>query len=452
MIVWPAIVIVGLMVRAARVHRNEVASDRRALELCGNPEALMSALTTLYTISRQPRRWSARATKHPSLAQRLRAIRQLAGFRAPAIEQIEIFDSPGGDAVMLLDRTTLQQASGVPPGTPRDAETLLSCARAVRRVDYTTVKAMRIIAPWRRPAALQVSERGGRRFDVPLRDEDLPRLHDLLDIIEFGMPIERPAAVLSERDIAVGLLIVSLAIGQIWSLALLAALALIRPAAEILIGAGLALSLVGVLQWIDPTSTAATNLLPAWVIVALGGVAVDLVLWRLWSGRASQAKAPAWCVAFGARRRRDCLAARVVAVGWQPAATRAGGARHARRDAVAAGGGGGGRARACPRPTGVRGGAGDRGDRARVITTRWFQDEVVRDPLLAAAAPLPVTTGDADWWPSCRLRPARNCASRPRGYVSRGRTDGSRRRSPISRFAPATADARCARRRSRVSR
>jgi hypothetical protein len=31
-----------------------------------------------------------------------------------------------------------------------------------------------------------------------------------------------------------------------------------------------------------------------------------------------------------------------------------------------------------------------------VITTRWFQDEVVRDPLLAAASPLPVITGDAD--------------------------------------------------------
>src|SRR5262249_42860943 len=152
------------------------------------------------------------------------------------------------------------------------------------RVPYASLEACRIVAPWNRPAALQVTERNGRHFDAQLRDADLPRLHDLLDIIEFGLPIEKPAPPLNERALALALLFISIAIGQIWSLALLAVLALISPVAEMLIGAALALSLAGLLQWLDPsvnTAGASSHPLPAWVVIALGGIAVDFVLWRL---------------------------------------------------------------------------------------------------------------------------------------------------------------------------
>jgi hypothetical protein len=326
----------------------------------------------------------------------MRAIRTLAGFQAPAIEQTELFASPGGDAYLMLDRNMLHQASGVPADTSLDRDTILARAKNVHRATYASLTSLRIIAPWRRPAALQVTERGAPRFEAPLRDADLPRLHDLLDIIEFGMPAEKPAAISGERDIAVVLLIVSIAVGQIWSLALLAALALIRPAAELLIGAALALSLVGVLQWLDPTNNATSNLLPAWVIVALGGAAVDVVLWRLWSGRASQAKAPIWCVASvlgaaaivwlhgllqwdGSLLRLAQVARVTPAAMLLPLAAAVAVARVPVR---------GRRVMAAMLVAAAMVPA--------AITTRWFQDEVIRDPLLASATPLPVTSGEAD--------------------------------------------------------
>jgi Zn-dependent protease with chaperone function len=511
---WPAILLISAIARSVKVHGNELASDRRAVELCGNPDALMSALTKLHAISRQPRRWNPRATKHPSLAQRLRAIRIQAGFLAPAIEQIEIFPSPSGDAFLLLDGAMLQHASGVPPratnkaadkgaasaiaaaasgtaiaparasdtrsardasgttgltsaygiasgafasvglpdasdtrsardasgttgltsaygivsgtaataglsdasdapGTPGtsdtaavtaalpvlpDAGAILAHAQSVRRVTYVSLASCRIVVAWNAPVALQVLDRGGRRFEAQIRDADLPRLHDLLDVIEFGMPVDTPAPLVNERVIALGLLIVSLTLGQIWSLALLAALALIRPAAEMLIGAALALSLAGLLQWIDPTAVAGagSNPLPAWVVIALGGVAVDLVLWRLWSGRGPAAKAPVWCVA-------SVLGAAAIVwlhglLQWDGSLLRL--AQVARVTPAAM---------LLPLAAAVlMARARVRGRRVlaaalaiaalvpAAITTRWFQDEIVRDPLLSAAAPLPVTSSDVD--------------------------------------------------------
>jgi Zn-dependent protease with chaperone function len=396
MVLWPAVLVIQALARARRVHGHELASDRRALDLCGNPEALVSALTKLHTIARLPRRWSAQASKHPSLAQRVRAIRSAAGFRAPVIEQIELFASPAGGAFLLLDRATLQYASGVSSDTAlQDADMLLARAQHVRRIPYTDLKACRIVAPWNRPAMLHVTERNGRRLQLQVRDADLPRLHDLLDIIEFGMPTEAPAPFFGERQIALGVLAVALMIGPIWSVALLALLAFVKPAAETLIGAAVALSFAGLLQWIDP-SVSTFGAFPAWVLIALGGGAVDVVLWRLWSGRARQAKAPAWCIIVvlsaaaivwlqGLLQWDGSLLRLVQEARVTPAAMLlplAAAVMVARapvpgRRAFAAG-----LALAAVVPA--------------AITTGWFQDAVVADQLLGPASPLPVVTGEAD--------------------------------------------------------
>jgi Zn-dependent protease with chaperone function len=398
---WCVVFIIATLARGAKVHGNELAADRRAIELCGNPEALISALTKLQAINRQPRRWSARATKHPSYAQRIRAIREAAGFRAPAIDRIEIFPSPTAGAFLLLDGAMLQHVSGVPTGTSHEPDALLAHAQHVRRMPYNALKSCRIIARWNAPAALQITEQNGRRLDAHLRDEDLPRLHDLLDIIEFGLPIEKPAPPFNDRLVAIGLLIVSMAIGQIWSLALLSLLALVAPVAEMLIGAALALCLAGLLQWLDPTTVngaiSTARLLPAWVVIALGGIAVDVVLWRLWSGRASQAKAPAWIIT---------IVLGSAAIVWLHGLLQWDGSL-LRLAQVA---------RVTPAAMLLPLAAAVLVARARVparrvlamvlviaaavpaaMTTRWFQDEIVRDPLLSiSASPLLVTTGEAD--------------------------------------------------------
>ncbi len=400
---WPLFVALTTVGRTAKVHGNELASDRRAIWLCDNPEALMSALTKIHAIARLPRRWDARANKHPSLARRMRAIRELAGFRAPAIEQMEIFPSPSGDAFLLIDRTMFQYASGVPAvvaatESTLDSSAILARAQNVRRMPYASLKACRIIAEWKRPAALRVTDRTARMIEAPLRNADLPRLHDLLDIIEFGLPVDTPAPLFNERAIAFGLLLVAVGVGQIWSLALLAALALVKPAVEMLISASIALSVAGVLQWIDPTNSVAASPVPAWVLIALGGFAVDLVLWRVWTGAAARVAVPAWCIAI-------ILGSALIV--WMHGLLQLDGSL-LRLAQVA---------RATPAAVLLPLGAVLLIARSRVrlrwigatalliaglvpaaMTTRWFQDDVVRDPLLSAAAatPLPITAADVD--------------------------------------------------------
>jgi Zn-dependent protease with chaperone function len=408
MALWPLFVLLTTIGRTTKVHGNELASDRRAIELCENPEALMSGLTKIHTIGRLPRRWDAHATKHPSLARRMRAIRELAGFRAPAIEQIEIFASPTGDSFLLLDRAMLQYASGVPlaapaphtastaPATPLDANTIIARAQSVRRVAYASLKSCRIVARWKQPAALRVTDQAGRSFEARLRDADVPRLHDLLDIIEFGLPVDTPAPLFNERAIAFGLLIVAVCVGHVWSLALLAALALIKPAAEMLISAALALSVAGALQWIDPTNSVSASPVPAWVLVALGGVAIDLVLWRLWSGRAARISLPPWCIAI-------ILGSALLV--WMHGLLQWDGSL-LRLAQVA---------RVTPAAVLLPLGAVLLVARSRLplrwvlasvlliaglvpaaMTTRWFQDDIVRDPLLSVDAPLPLTSAIVD--------------------------------------------------------
>src|SRR4029078_7403302 len=75
---WPLVLLGTLALRTRWRQEHESASDRRAVELCGAPEALASGLTKLHALGRVPRRWSAsveQRASHPSLARRLAAIR-----------------------------------------------------------------------------------------------------------------------------------------------------------------------------------------------------------------------------------------------------------------------------------------------------------------------------------------------------------------------------------------
>src|SRR5207253_6367145 len=73
---WVVLVIATLVMRARKRQHHETASDMRAVELCGDVEAVIGGLTRLHLLSRTPRRWdSAREARltHPSLARRIQA-------------------------------------------------------------------------------------------------------------------------------------------------------------------------------------------------------------------------------------------------------------------------------------------------------------------------------------------------------------------------------------------
>ncbi len=307
-------------------------------------------------------------------------------------------NTPVTAAPIAPTATTAAVAAPAATESTLDPSAILARAQSVRRMPYASLKACRIIAEWKRPAALRVTDRTARMIEAPLRNADLPRLHDLLDIIEFGLPVDTPAPLFNERAIAFGLLLVAVGVGQIWSLALLAALALVKPAVEMLISASLALSVAGVLQWIDPTNSVAASPVPAWVLIALGGFAVDLVLWRVWTGAAARVTVPAWCIAI-------ILGSALIV--WMHGLLQWDGSL-LRLAQVA---------RATPAAVLLPLGAVLLIARSRVrlrwigatalliaglvpaaMTTRWFQDDVVRDPLLSAAAatPLPITAADVD--------------------------------------------------------
>ena len=71
-------VFTAMWLRARRMQTHETDADLRAIELCGDPDALIRGLIRIYEINHIPRRWSSvteeRAT-HPSLARRIRTIR-----------------------------------------------------------------------------------------------------------------------------------------------------------------------------------------------------------------------------------------------------------------------------------------------------------------------------------------------------------------------------------------
>ena len=78
--------LVALVVRASRSKAHETESDLRGAELCGDSEALVSALTKLHVALRLPQRWPAdveRTATHPSLVHRIAALRG-ASAAAPA--------------------------------------------------------------------------------------------------------------------------------------------------------------------------------------------------------------------------------------------------------------------------------------------------------------------------------------------------------------------------------
>ncbi len=121
---WPLALLFALMVRARQHRAHEAESDRRAVELCGDPEALVSALTKLHALTRVARRWSdvqERRSSHPSLARRIQAIRAASPSPDPAsspdssapVEGLFLAADSSGTAV-LLDETKLHWLRGVP--------------------------------------------------------------------------------------------------------------------------------------------------------------------------------------------------------------------------------------------------------------------------------------------------------------------------------------------------
>jgi heat shock protein HtpX len=232
LLVW-LLAVVGVLVRRAKDRqRNETASDLRAVALCGDGEALVSGLTRLYTMGRHPRRYDQQHEQqatHPSLARRIRDIRRAAGTDTASLGTAATFAGSDGRTIVTFDRESLSWSEG---------------EAATHTLKYAYLAELRVQVRGSRPPSLVAVERGGRRWEMPLAQDDLVRAQSVLDVVDGQLPepVPPPTAIVWPKVVRAFLLMgamIGLASGQL-AMALVAFLAMVKPAAPLMAAAGIA--------------------------------------------------------------------------------------------------------------------------------------------------------------------------------------------------------------------
>ncbi|HJW93546.1 MAG TPA: M48 family metalloprotease [Thermoanaerobaculia bacterium] len=96
-IVWLVAISIGTLLRRSRRQQRETQCDLRAIELCGDPQALIRALTKTHRLGRIPARWDRRYAKratHPSLEQRVADITSRISHTSPGSADSGLAHSP----------------------------------------------------------------------------------------------------------------------------------------------------------------------------------------------------------------------------------------------------------------------------------------------------------------------------------------------------------------------
>jgi Zn-dependent protease with chaperone function len=279
---WPLVLLGTLALRMRWRQEHETASDRRAVELCGDPEALATGLTKLYALGRVPRRWSAsveQRASHPSLARRLAAIRGLSG--APAgLEAPIAVQGTDGTTWITIEADRVRHLSGVNEGTPSEPLALAASARTALSLSYADIRELRIAAGASDHAAFTVVTADGRARSMRLRHEDVARVQAALDRVDH---LITPAAARDATPyvVSVGLSGSLAAAGLIAQSPTLIGLGLftaLAPSPGACLAAGLGGLVVGVASlmgsgWIDEVSIVGP------LVTALGLAAV-VASWR----------------------------------------------------------------------------------------------------------------------------------------------------------------------------
>jgi heat shock protein HtpX len=250
-------VFTAMWLRARRMQTHETDADLRAIELCGDPDALIRGLIRIYEINHIPRRWSSvteeRAT-HPSLARRIRTIRDRIAATHAAPEPIERLvvasPEPGRWAVLDHHRVAFVWLDGDDPG---DSATILERASRVEMITFDQLCELRLSAARGRITLIAVG-RQARRWSMPILETDAARVQQTLDRIDHLVVAPAPARDYSLVRRAAVLLVILLgapynAIGAVLAPALLA---LRRPKRTLMLALAAALAGTAVASLNDP--------------------------------------------------------------------------------------------------------------------------------------------------------------------------------------------------------
>jgi len=261
-IIFPAAMFVAMFMRGRHRQRNETASDLRAVELTGNPEALISGLTALHTIGRVPRRWDSRREQtatHPSLARRLRDIRAASGLPVPSPEKVRSFAAVTGGAHVTFDQAHLawKEADAAP-----------------HLLNYDALSELRLHASPTGDISLVAVERQGRRWQMTPRPEDRADLQALLDQVDGRLTHGTPArsfSTLVTRMVAGLAVLLSVLIAQ-FAVAFVALLAVLSAAPAFLNAAAFAAFVAGAVLLRDSGNPASLGTPAAVMLFVLGCV------------------------------------------------------------------------------------------------------------------------------------------------------------------------------------
>jgi Zn-dependent protease with chaperone function len=264
---WGLAFVLLLALRGRGHQRRETESDLRAAALCGDADAVVRGLVKLHSAARLPRRWAEdaeRAATHPSLASRIRALRDWAAQPAPTLGEPQVFATT--DGALVLEGARLHWLEGL-PDAGGDIPALFDRAEKARTLAYSGVRELRLAATIGGRVRLIARDLSGQRWSVPIREADTARLQRALDTIEFRLAPRSTGISHSAGRLLAGLAILLGLTQFAWGLILCAATALLRlrPVPLLMLAAAAATS--AVLTVLQPSSP--DFLVSAWLLVPL---------------------------------------------------------------------------------------------------------------------------------------------------------------------------------------
>jgi Zn-dependent protease with chaperone function len=283
----------AMWLRARRMQAHETDADLRAIELCGDPDALIRGLIRIYEINHIPRRWSAVAEEHathPSLARRIRTIRERTA--APDVQpeplaRVVVPSSEAGRcAVIDHNRVGFLWIDG----ELGDPASMLDRANRVEMAAYDQLSELRLSAKGGAIELIAVHRRA-RRWSMPIDEADAARVQATLDRIDHLVVAPAPVRdydSFTQRTAALIVMLVAATFSAIGAVLVPALLALRRPQRPIVMALVAALAGTAIASVNEPDVSL--------VGIALLGILTLGVLWtvRRRPQQEPQPDAPLW--------------------------------------------------------------------------------------------------------------------------------------------------------------
>jgi Zn-dependent protease with chaperone function len=238
-VLWPVLLLGSVALRARHRRARETTNDLRAIALAGGADALIRALIKLHVLARLPRRWDSereRHASHPSLARRIQAIRDASGMAPASLGDAAVFQAADDSSSVTFCDERLVWREG---------------ALTEHAIDYRRLTMLRVDARRSRAAYLVAVDSGHRRWEMPLRDDDVALVQTTLDIVDTHLAASTPPPSIMRplpRVLALTAVTLAVPLGQL-AVVLIGAVAVAWPSQPLVAATSLAALGGFVLAW-----------------------------------------------------------------------------------------------------------------------------------------------------------------------------------------------------------